>query len=145
MDYNLGHAKWDVEALKKVIDLRLKDTLICQPDSEGRVEFSIQTLSDGSDGVYQPKYLFEAFNMETPKDWLEDHPDEEYDPVEDEFVWDDIDRIADEDATSIRTQLVLDGVFTLKMRDLADEWGVYFGNREADGDYCLFLWYKVKE
>lgn len=140
------NAEWNMEGLKKEILRWLNDTLVCQPDSEGRVEFSICMITSGANGpVNQARHIFEAFNMKVPEDWKAENPDAEYNPGEDEYVWDDIDQVTAEDSNAITEALAADESFATLMETKAEEWGTYFGNREADGDYCLFFWYRTKE
>lgn len=139
----IGHGKWKIEALKGEIRKGLKDPRVCQP-KEDRVEFSLVTLSGGSQGIHQPSDIFSAFNMKPPAEF-EGHPVHEYNPDEDESIWDSIDWTAREDADAILEALVVDPDFTAEMDAVAEGWSIYFGHREADGDYCLFFWCITKE
>ena len=138
MAERIGRAKWDVEALKVEIRRWLSDKEVCQPDSDGSVGFSVSTLSSGCNGTHQPSEIFAAFNMKAP----DGGDPETYLPDEDEFVWGDIERVAEEEESLLTDALFEDKGFVDEMAEIAPNgWGVRFGHRDTDGDYCLFFWY----
>ena len=128
-----------MEALKAEIYAWLEDEGVCQPDSDGMVEFSIKTLSSGANGVHQPSDIFTALNMEVP----EGENPETYSPDDDEFIWEDIEKVAMEEGSEILDALMADPDFDRDMTKLSPNWGVRFGHRDSDGDYCLFFWYST--
>jgi len=141
---NVGRARWNIKALMEEIRGWLGDTEVCQPDSDGRVEFSISTISGGANGIHQPTDVFRTFDMPVPEDWAKEHPGQEYDPDEDEYFWEDADRVTGNEAGLITEALAANTDFAAEMEKVAPGgWSLYFGHRETDGDYCLFFAYTV--
>lgn len=141
----VGCGEWNVEAVKAEILGWIGDSAANEPDEDGRVEFSIYTVTSGANGIHQPSDIFASFNMLTPPEWIAEHPGEDYDPDEDEWIWEDIDSAASDEAKAITDALQSDPEFCKRIDSICDQWGLYFGHRDTDGDYCLFFWYTVPE
>lgn len=134
----VGRGEWNLAALQSSIFGWLADTAVCQPDNEGRVEFSLRTLSDGATGCHQPSEIFSDLNMSPP----EGEDPNTYNPDEDEWAWESIEEAADKDSEAIQKALKNDAAFVAQLDDKGIvDWQVYFGHREHNGDYCLFFGY----
>ena len=131
---------WNIKTLLKTIDDLMKDLTIHQADEDGRVSLVLDTLASGQMGQHQKKHLYHMFKMAPPKDWDSEHPGEEYDPMEDEFIWDGIEEAAGKDANALLWVLSEDDGVAYALRG-ASCFGVSYEHLEADGSFCLCLWY----
>ena len=96
MNNIVGKGKWNLNALEAATFGWLGDKAVCEPDSEGRVEFSLVTLSSGANGCHQPADIFSDLNMSPPEDVDADS----YNPDDDEWIWEDIEEAAEKDSES---------------------------------------------
>lgn len=138
----IKESEWNVDVLKTDIRRGVNDkTLYLQTDHEGRGEFSVLDVARGAHGTHQPRMVFVVLGMSVPDGYTPDN----YDPDEDEFFWEDADRQAHEIAGWLIEQLAGDPGFVAEMEQVAPGgWSLYFGHREADGDYCLFFSYQIQ-
>ena len=138
MNNIVGKGKWNLNALEAATFGWLGDKAVCEPDSEGRVEFSLVTLSSGANGCHQPADIFSDLNMSPPEDVDADS----YNPDDDEWIWEDIEEAAEKDSDAIQKAMKEDASFVARLEAAGIvDWSVYFGHREHDGDYCLFFAY----
>lgn len=113
--------------LKLINGTPIKDLLAndVSVNDEERYEVFVDTISSGSAGIYQAEYILQAFGFEKANQLSKE-----------EFVWERIDKVANELADDLNKKLKLDyhnGRF-------------YFGHLEVDGSYGLFYtWDKMEE
>jgi len=127
----VGQGQWDVDKVKAGIRKVLAEggiKTLGEIDEMGGYE--LQTLAPGALGSNQPERLVGTFNIEGT------------DP-HDEFAWEEIERVAQNDADALMAALILDPDFCDELDRLHpnEGWTLWFGHRETDGDYCLWFSY----